>query len=158
MRQLNGILLHESLGKELMACQTAKDSFLEILNIVGGSNEKKRGEQLLKSITIMPDLTKDQEDSVWSDYKLRHGKKIQKRSFTIFSFGLYHKALTVTANKGAIEAAKMQVNSIVIETIRCYLENITHKVIFLQGISIPVIIHEARALTEQKQQTAKQNT
>lgn len=96
-------------GKELIACQTAKNSFLEILTNVGGPKEKERGQQLLETITVLPDLNEYEESLVWSERKLQMGKKIQKRSYKIFSFGMFHKALSVTANKRFIEAAKMQV-------------------------------------------------
>ncbi|XP_031632321.1 UPF0415 protein C7orf25 homolog [Contarinia nasturtii] len=120
-------------GKELIACTTAKESFLRILSVVGGPNEQKRAKKFLRSITILHDLNEDEEEFLWSSQKSRLclAKKIQNRTYKIFSFGMYHKAFTVTANKSAIEAAKMQ------------------------GLSIPAIIHEARALTEQKQYTAK---
>lgn len=96
-------------GKELIACETAKNSFLEILHNVGGPKEKERGQKLLETITILPDLSEYEENSVWSQQKLQSGKKIQKRSYKIFTFGMFHKAITVTANKGFVEAAKMQV-------------------------------------------------
>lgn len=66
--------------------------------------------QLLDTITIFPDLNESQENSICMSNKLRLGKKISHRSYKIFMFGMFHKAVTVTANKGAIEAAKMQVN------------------------------------------------
>lgn len=101
--------LLQNLDKELIACETAINSFLTILNVVGGPNEKLRAEQFLKEIKKYPDLTKDEEDSVWSKNRLQIGGKIRERMFAIVSFGIFHKALTVTANKGALEAAKMQV-------------------------------------------------
>lgn len=114
-------------GKELIACETATNSFLDILSTVGGRNETLRASQLLKMITVLPDLSENEENTYWSDHKLKMGKKITKRTFKIITFGMFHKAITVTANKGAVEAAKKQ------------------------GIFIPAVIHEARALTEQKQ-------
>lgn len=82
---------------------------MKILEIVGGPNEKIRGKEFLNTIHIFPDLGGNDEHSVWSKNKLRLGKKIHERTFKIFTFGMFHKAKTVTANKGAIEAAKMQV-------------------------------------------------
>lgn len=79
------------------------------MNTVGGPNEKTRGENLLNSITVLPDLIENEEKLIWSGRKLSLGKKIQIRTKKIFTFGVYHKAITVTANKSAIEAAKMQV-------------------------------------------------
>lgn len=76
---------------------------------MGGPREKERGQQLLETITVLPDLDELEENTIWSGKKLQMGKKIQSRSYKIFSFGMFHKALSVTANKGFIEAAKMQV-------------------------------------------------
>lgn len=154
MRVLFFFLFQSITGKELIACKTAEQSFLSILNVVGGPNEKRRAKQFLNTVTILDDLTEDEEKSLWSLLgceRLRLAKKIQNRTYKIFSFGMYHKAITVTANKGAIEAAKMQVTHLnIILFINCFNElNIS-----VQGLSIPAIVHEARALTEQKQSTA----
>lgn len=101
------------IGKELIACETARESFLSILNVVGGPNEKIRADKLLKSITFLRDVNEIEENSLWSgNVKLRLGKKIQQRTYKVFTFGMYHKAITVTANKAAAEAAKMQVKSL----------------------------------------------
>lgn len=59
---------------------------------------------------MLPDLNEIEENSLWFGKKLKLGKKIQERTHKIFAFGVYHKAITVTANKGAVEAVKMQVN------------------------------------------------
>lgn len=93
----------------MIACETAIECFLTILNIVGGQNEKTRAETFLKMIKVYPDLTEEQKNSVWPRRRLGIGGKIRERMFTIITFGLFHKAITVTANKGALEAAKMQV-------------------------------------------------
>lgn len=77
--------------------------------MVGGQNEKKRAETFLKMIKVYPDLTEQEENNVWQRSRLVIGGKIRQRMFTIITFGLFHKAITVTANKGALEAAKMQV-------------------------------------------------
>lgn len=116
--------------KILIASETAKNSFLEILNVVGGPNEKQRSDEFLKKVEIYRDLTQDEIDSLWSLNRLSVAGKIRDRTFQILAFGLHHKALTVTANKGAIEAARQQ------------------------GMNIPCVIHDARALSEQKQATA----
>lgn len=64
----------------------------------------------MKSIKFLPDVNEIEENSLWSgNVKLRLGKKIQHRTYKVFTFGMYHKAITVTANKAAAEAAKMQV-------------------------------------------------
>lgn len=95
--------------KEIIACESAVSSFLTILETVGGPNEKIRSDKFLPRIKVYPDLTEDEERTLWSVSKLQVGGKIRERTFNVIAFGLYHKAMTVTANKGAIEAAKMQV-------------------------------------------------
>lgn len=96
----------------MIACETAINSFLTILKVVGGPNEQARANIFLNSVNVLPDLDSSQESSLWSNnVKLCLGKKIQKRTFNIFTFGLFHKAITVTANKGAADAAKMQVSA-----------------------------------------------
>lgn len=107
---LNKYSFNSFLGKELIACKSAVSSFLTILETVGGPNEKLRSEKFLPRIKIHPDISEEQEQSLWRTAKLEVGGKIRERTFTVIAFGLYHKALTVTANKGAIEAAKMQVS------------------------------------------------
>lgn len=98
-----------STGKHLIVCESARNSFEDILNLLGGPNEKSRGQKLLKMIDVLPDLNSNEEKMVWNGKKLRLGRKIQERTHKIFSFGLYHKAVTVTANKAAIRAVNMQV-------------------------------------------------
>lgn len=108
----------------------ARSSFLEILNVVGGPNEIDRATEFLETVKFHRDLTDDEVDALWTSNRLSVAGKIRDRTFHILAFGLHHKALTVTANKGAIEAARQQ------------------------GMNIPCVIHEARALSEQKQATA----
>lgn len=84
---------------------------MEILGIVGGPNEQIRGKSFLEQIKIYPDLSECEENSLWKDNHLLVRGKIRDRTYQILIFGLYQKALTVTANKGAIEAAKQQVIS-----------------------------------------------
>lgn len=63
--------------------------------------------------------------------RLQFGGKIKARSVQIFSFGLAHRALTVTANEGFIRSARMQ------------------------GVHIPSFVHGARPLSEQKEARAR---
>lgn len=99
-------------NSELIACASAIESFQTILKTVGGENEKKRSELFVKRIKVLPDLTPDEEHETLQKYKLQLSGKIRDRTYKIITFGLHHKAITVTANKGAIEAAKMQVSLI----------------------------------------------
>lgn len=72
--------------------------------MLGGPNEKQRAAEFMKSITVLPDVEVPDELT-----RLSIGGKIKPRSLTIFSFGIVHKALTVTANEGFIRSARMQV-------------------------------------------------
>ncbi|CAH1173620.1 unnamed protein product [Phaedon cochleariae] len=127
-------------GKKLYCCQTAKDNFVNIMETVGGLEEKVRAEDLLERVSVLPDdadvkLTGDDgrfQDIFgkvqYSDERLLQvGGKIKKRSLVIFTFGDKIQAVTVTANDGFVRSAKQQ------------------------GIHFVVFIHESRALTEQKE-------
>lgn len=130
--------------KKLYCCQTAKDNFMNILYTVGGLNEQVRGEEFLTRITVLPDDAMVKDTAVvdentemfsnvqyTSDKPLEIGGKIRERSLLIFSFGDRIQAVTVSSNDGFVRAAKQQ------------------------GINFVVFIHESRALTEQKEQSAK---
>ncbi|XP_064212219.1 UPF0415 protein C7orf25 homolog isoform X2 [Tribolium castaneum] len=117
-------------GKKLYCCETARDSFISIVNTVGGPNERKRADDLLQKITVLPDLaTADNNVQLIPEKRLTVGGKIKERSLTIFTFGDRIGAVTVTSNDGFVRAAKQQ------------------------GINFVVFIHESRALTEQKELT-----
>ncbi|XP_059620849.1 UPF0415 protein C7orf25 homolog [Phlebotomus argentipes] len=115
-------------GKRLICCETAAKSFREIVDLLGGPGEKERTEELMRRVEVLPDVTEIPEK--WRNLQIRG--KIKPRSFQIFIFGMFHNALTVTSNEGFIRAVKTQ-----------------------EGIEIPAYIHEARALTELKEKTAK---
>lgn len=112
-------------AKNLYCCRTAEDNFLNILKTVGGPNERIRGEELLKRLTVLPDDAsfKDidtNEDVVeeqttlnsnqFNGDELEVGGKIRERSLIIFRFGDRIRAMTVTANDGFVRAAKQKVN------------------------------------------------
>lgn len=109
-------------GKKLICCETAVKSFKTIVNLLGGPGEKQRAVEFLKCITVLPDESITDELS-----QVTVTGKIKERSLKIFSFGLKHKAINVTANEGFYRSIKMQ------------------------KINIPVYLHGARALTEQKE-------
>ncbi|KAI4458989.1 hypothetical protein MML48_6g00021154 [Holotrichia oblita] len=130
--------------KKLYCCETAKQNFINILNTVGGANERIRGFELLDRITVLPDdatasdtVECDNNVDIFNsvqytpDKALSVGGKIRERSLIIFTFGDRIQAVTVTANDGFVRAAKQQ------------------------GIYFVVFVHESRALTEQKESKAK---
>lgn len=108
--------------RKLICCETALQSFRDIISLLGGENEKRRTEEFLKRIQVLPDV----EDLPEAFADLKIGGRIKPRSVKIFAFGMYHRAVTVTSNEGFIRAARMQ------------------------GVEVPVFVHEARALTESK--------
>lgn len=114
-------------SKRLICCETAYQSFQDIVNLLAGDLEKQRAAALMERVEIHKDVQEiPNEISV-----INVGGKINPRSLKIFAFGITMKALTVTSNKGFIRSAKMQ------------------------GINVPVFIHQARALTESKEATAQ---
>lgn len=112
--------------KELICCETAVSSFQEILSILGGPKEKSRAEQLFQRVQILPDVPLPPEMQ-----NIRVGGKIKPRSLQIFAFGMQHEAITVTSNEGFVRAARMQ------------------------SLEVPVVVHDARALTEEKEKSAR---
>lgn len=128
-------------GKTLYCCQTAKDSFENIINTVGGPTEKVRAQEFMKNVIVLPDdaTYKDIDDGEGSDLfnqiqftpdkSLSVGGKIRQRSLKIFMFGDRIQAVTVTSNDGFVRAARQQ------------------------NINFVVFVHESRALTEQKEMT-----
>lgn len=109
-------------GKQLICCETAVNSFDEIIRLLAGPNETARAEELKKRLTILPDV-ENPENII----KLDLSAQIKERSRKIFAFGVFHEAVTVTSNHGFKRSAKMQ------------------------NLDIPTFIHGARALTENKQ-------
>lgn len=114
-------------NRKLICCETAKKSFQDIINLLGGPNEKQRTDELLEKVDVLPDVEEVNDGLA----ELKVGGRIKPRSLKIFAFGLEHRAVTVTSNEGFIRAARMQ------------------------GIVVPVFVHEARALTEEKERTGK---
>ncbi|KAK3581992.1 hypothetical protein CHS0354_030940 [Potamilus streckersoni] len=111
-------------GKKQFACQTAVDSFHEILAMLGGKSEIERAKELLENVTVVNDSPSQQA------MNLPETSKIKKRSKIIFGTGDTLKAVTVTANSGFVRAAEHQ------------------------GVKFAVFLHASRALTEKKEQYA----
>lgn len=109
-------------GKQLICCETAMNSFDEIIRLLAGPNEKVRAEELKKRLDILPDV-----DCPENIIKLDLSAQIKERSRKIFAFGVFHEAVTITSNNGFKRSAKMQ------------------------NLDIPTVVHGARALTENKQ-------
>lgn len=115
-------IIKNLLGKRLYCCETAKNSFEEIVRTVGGPGEKIRAKELLEKVIVLPDdataqdtIEGSSENTIFSnvqyssDKMLQVGGKIRERSLIIFTFGDRIQAITVTANDGFVRAAKQQV-------------------------------------------------
>ncbi|XP_030570228.1 UPF0415 protein C7orf25 homolog [Drosophila novamexicana] len=114
-------------GKRLVCCQLANDAFQNILSVLGGPNERALAVELMKRVTVYPDV-----ETIPPEFSnLRFTANVNERSLKIFSFGMARKIFTVTSNKAFVRSAKMQ------------------------GINVPVFVHASRALTEGKQANAK---
>lgn len=111
-------------GHKLVCCQTAYDDFTEILSTVAGEKEKARASEMLANIMVVPDNPSEKT------LALQTSSKVRDRSKIIFGTGDNLKAITVTANLGFVRAAQSQ------------------------GIKFVALVHESRALTEQKEKTA----
>uniref|UniRef100_A0A914XS49 DUF1308 domain-containing protein n=1 Tax=Plectus sambesii TaxID=2011161 RepID=A0A914XS49_9BILA len=111
-------------GKRLIICQTAYDSVRSILSTVAGENERKRADELLKRVEIVEDRTSARAAA------LKLSDKVSNRAKVIFGAGDYYKAVTMTANRHFVQAASHQ------------------------GTHFAVILHDSRALSEQKQARA----
>lgn len=92
------------LGKELCCCRTAEEDFKSILKTIAGSQEKRRAEEFLKKIKIVPDNPSERAKTLIVKGKIR------KRSVIIFGTGDSLKIPTVSANAGFVRAAQHQVS------------------------------------------------
>ncbi|KAL4711706.1 hypothetical protein ACJJTC_003473 [Scirpophaga incertulas] len=115
-------------GKNLVCCQTAWDDFQKIVDILGGPMERSRAIELKEIITVFPDTYGGEDDYPRKNLKVRG--HVRLRSKIVFNFGHRIKALTVSANEGFVRAALQQ------------------------GVSYAAFLHESRALTEGKQDSA----
>uniref|UniRef100_A0A915AQH5 DUF1308 domain-containing protein n=1 Tax=Parascaris univalens TaxID=6257 RepID=A0A915AQH5_PARUN len=112
-------------GKKLIICRSAYDSVQSILSTVAGPEEKKRAKSLFENVEVVDDKLTERAA------KLRISDKISPRSKIIFGSGDYYKAVTISANRHFVSAASHQ------------------------GIHFAVILHESRALSEQKERSLK---
>lgn len=109
-------------NKRLVACQTAVVAFQNIVATIGGVEETKRTQELLERVQVVDDEPSER------CLALRKSSKINRRALIIFGTGDKRKAVTVTANSGFIRAAAQS------------------------GVKLTTYEHQARALTENKEQ------
>lgn len=106
--------------KTLVTCQSALDDFNGIVSILGGPEERIRSEKLAERLTVVPDCMSPRFAN------LTESGQIRSRSKVIFGSADTLKCSILTSNEGFVRAAAGQ------------------------GIHISTMIHEPRALTEQK--------
>lgn len=87
--------------KHLIACETAVKSFKSILATLAGEREKQRADELLNRIEVLPDVENPEEI-----INVEDSNRVKERSRKIFAFGIYHRAPTVTSNRGFVRAVK----------------------------------------------------
>ncbi|ELU06361.1 hypothetical protein CAPTEDRAFT_204981 [Capitella teleta] len=112
-------------GKEMLVCQSALESLQSILATVGGPTETQRASDLLRRVIVVDDAPSPKAND------LKKSAKINHRAQIIFGTGDTLQAVTLSANAGFIRAAANQ------------------------GVHFAAYVHAARALTEQKEHTAK---
>lgn len=93
-------------NRKLICCESAYKSFQDIVNLLGGPNEKHRAKELTDRLEICEDVSEIPLELS----ALSFCGKIKERSLKIFAFGITRKAVTVTSNEGFIRSAKMQVS------------------------------------------------
>lgn len=116
LKRLNAFLE----DKELVVCCRAAKEFEDILNVVGGPEERVRGTALLAKCTQVP----DQPSPMALD--LHESRRIKARQKVVFGTGDHLQAITLTANVSFVRAAQDQ------------------------GAHFAVFTHPSRALTEMK--------
>lgn len=107
-------------GKTLITCQSALDDYKGIVDLLGGEDEKARAQILINQLTIVPDCV-SRKFGV-----LAESGQIKGRSKIIFGSADMLRCDILTSNEGFVRAAAGQ------------------------GIHIPAMLHEPRALSEQK--------
>lgn len=113
-------------GKRLIMCRTAYDNFTNIISVIGGPNETRRTEELMRRVEVVAD---DPCERIMKALPL--GGRIKDRSRLVFATGENMKSITVSANEGFVRAARMQ------------------------GIECSVFLHEPRSLSEVKEAHAQ---
>ncbi|XP_037070691.1 LOW QUALITY PROTEIN: UPF0415 protein C7orf25 homolog [Pollicipes pollicipes] len=111
--------------RELICCRSAERAFVSIVNTVGGPNEQRRADSLLRRVRVVEDM------SAPAMALLAARGKVRGRSAAVFGTGEALRLPTVTANTGFVRAAAGQ------------------------GVRLTAITHGSRALTEAKEVPAE---
>nr|CAG4650457.1 EOG090X0CWG [Sida crystallina] len=104
--------------KQLTTCSSAFEDFKTLVQTMGGLGEKKRTEDLIQRLQIIPDSPSVRV------LALKLSSNVKERSRIIFGTADHHRIVIVTANTGFIRSAEGQ------------------------GVFIAAYCHEPRVLTE----------
>jgi len=114
--------------KDCYVCETAVRDFRAIVDVVAGPTERRRADQLLARVTVVPDQPSDRATG------LRITSSIRPRARTVFGSGDRLRAVTTTANVAFVRAAAQA------------------------GVEFVTFLHPARALTERKELSELEDT
>ncbi|PAV56917.1 hypothetical protein WR25_15760 [Diploscapter pachys] len=112
--------------RKLIMCQTAYNSCQSIVKIVGGPTEQERFAKLMENVEVVEDDTSDRAKRLAARFDATN-LNVSERSITIFGSGDEYAAVTATANKRFVRAARQK------------------------GVYFHILLHESRGLTEQKE-------
>ncbi|KAF8360602.1 hypothetical protein PRIPAC_87525, partial [Pristionchus pacificus] len=108
-------------GREWIVCETTLNSVTSIVGTVGGPTEKRRWAELEWRLRVVGDCPSERS------LEMEKTARLNDRSIRVFGTGDELKYVTASANKHFVQSA------------------------FHQGVHYAVIIHESRALSEQKE-------
>ncbi|XP_067948509.1 UPF0415 protein C7orf25 homolog [Watersipora subatra] len=114
------VILPHMTNKKLVTCQSALDDYWGIVNIMAGPREKARAKSLCDQMVVVPDCISSRFSS------LVVSGQIRERSKVIFGAADMLHCMILTSNEGFIRAAAAQ------------------------NIHIAAIVHQPRALSEEK--------
>lgn len=92
------------IDRKLVCCETAHRDFLEILATVGGENEKKRADEMLKNVTVVPDDPSEQALLLEKTSKIKERSKVTSRTISHFLCRIISCATTHTHTYIAISS------------------------------------------------------
>uniref|UniRef100_A0A1I7XTP0 SAM-dependent methyltransferase n=1 Tax=Heterorhabditis bacteriophora TaxID=37862 RepID=A0A1I7XTP0_HETBA len=87
------LLLEQIEGREWIICRTAYNSVRDILSTVGGPTEKKRMDQLFKTVRIVDDAKSDRTAL------LKHSERINQRSMGVSFDVILHESRALSEQK-----------------------------------------------------------
>ncbi|AYV75324.1 MAG: hypothetical protein Terrestrivirus1_198 [Terrestrivirus sp.] len=99
--------------KKLYVCQTALETFKDIVKIVGGPNERDRADKLIDKLICIPDTLSPEIEEFRRDYIL------DQKNTTIFGTGDANNLCTITSNMNFINKLKRKKYHLDVLPINC---------------------------------------